>query len=72
MQNVQNKNVLRSFPEDDNVKVMNGRYGAYLTNGTDNYKLAKGIVPENLTYEECLNIIQNTAPTAKKRSTRKK
>lgn len=72
LQNVQNKNVLRSFPEDDNVKVMNGRYGAYLTNGTDNYKLAKGIVPENLTYEECLNIIQNTAPTAKKRSTRKK
>ena len=72
LQNVQNKNVLRSFPEDENIKVMNGRYGAYLTNGTDNYKLAKGIVPENLTYEECLNIIQNTAPTAKKRTTRKK
>ena len=38
LQNSQNKNVLRSFPEDENVKVMNGRYGAYITNGTDTAK----------------------------------
>ena len=72
LQNSQNKNVLRSFPEDDNIKVMNGRYGAYITNGTDNFKISKGVVAENLTYEECLQIIQNTAPTAKRRTTRKK
>ena len=72
LQNSQNKNVLRSFPEDENVKVMNGRYGAYITNGTDNFKISKGVVAENLTYEDCLQIIQNTAPTAKRRTTRKK
>ncbi len=72
LQNAQTKNVLRSFPEDENVKVMNGRYGPYLTNGTDNFKIAKGVVAENLTYEECLQIIQNTAPTTRKRVTRKK
>lgn len=72
LQNSQNKNVLRSFPEDENVKVMNGRYGAYITNGTDNFKISKGVVAENLTYEDCLQIIQNTAPTAKRRITRKK
>lgn len=72
LQNSQNKNVLRSFLEDENVKVMNGRYGAYITNGTDNFKISKGVVAENLTYEDCLQIIQNTAPTAKRRITRKK
>ena len=72
LQNSQNKNVLRSFPEDENVKVMNGRYGAYITNGTDNFKISKGVVAENLTYEDCMQIIQNTAPTAKRRTTRKK
>ncbi len=72
LQNSQNKNVLRSFPEDENVKVMNGRYGAYITNGTDNFKISKGVVAENLTYEDCLQIIQNTSPTAKRRTTRKK
>ncbi|MBP5206403.1 MAG: hypothetical protein J6Z44_06415 [Bacteroidales bacterium] len=64
--------MLRSFPEDENVKVMNGRYGAYITNGTDNFKISKGVVAENLTYEDCMQIIQNTAPTAKRRTTRKK
>jgi len=72
LQNAQNKNVLRSFPEDENIKVMNGRYGAYITNGTDNFKIAKGVVAENLTYEDCVQIIQTTSPTAKKRSTRKR
>lgn len=72
LQNVQNKNVLRSFDEDDNLKVVNGRYGAYITNGADNFKIPKGVTPENLTYEECMNIVNNTAPTTKKRVVRKK
>lgn len=72
LQNAQSKNVIRSFDEDSNIKVMNGRYGAYLTNGADNYKIPKGTLPENLTYQECLNIIENTSPTSKKRIVRKK
>lgn len=70
--NVGNKNVIRSYDEDANLKVMNGRYGAYITNGTDNYKIPKNMLPENLTYQECLEIISTTAPTAKKRVIRKK
>lgn len=72
MQNQQNKNVLRAFDEDANLKVMNGRYGAYITNGTDNFKIPKGVVAENLTYEECLNIVNTSAPTSKKRVVRKR
>ncbi|MBQ6070783.1 MAG: type I DNA topoisomerase [Bacteroidales bacterium] len=72
LQNAQTKNVLRSFEEDDNIKVMNGRYGAYITNGTDNFKIPKGTAAENMTYQDCLEIIRSTTPTAKKRIIRKK
>jgi DNA topoisomerase-1 len=70
--NAGTKNVLASFPEDEKIKVMNGRYGAYITNGTDNFKIPKGAVPEKLTWQEVSQIMVQTAPTAKKRFTRKK
>lgn len=70
--NVGNKNVIRSYDEDANIKVMNGRYGAYITNGTDNFKIPKNMLPDNLTYQECVEIISTTTPTAKKRVIRKK
>lgn len=66
------KNILVTFPEDENVKIMNGRYGIYLTNGTDNFKIPKNTDAQQLTYQECLNIIANSTPTVKKKYTRKK
>ena len=72
LQNLQNKNVLRSYPENPDVKVMNGRYGAYITNGTDNYRIPKEMLPENLTYQDCQNIISNGTPTSKKRVIKKR
>ncbi len=71
IRNAKTKNVLVSYDENPDIKVMNGRYGAYITNGTDNYKIPKDVTPENITYSECLEIIKNTTPTAKKRGTRK-
>jgi len=70
--NVGTKNILVSFPEDDKIKVVSGRYGAYITNGTDNFKIPKGIIPENLTWQDVSQIIAQSIPTAKKRFTRKK
>lgn len=64
--NAKNKNVLVTYNEDENLKVMNGRYGAYLTNGADNFRLPKGIIPENITYSEAVEIMKTTTPTAKK------
>jgi DNA topoisomerase-1 len=66
------KNVLVSFPEDDKVKVMDGRYGAYITNGTDNFKIPKGTVPEKLTWQDVTQIMAQSAPTTKKLFIRKK
>ncbi|MCQ2287258.1 MAG: type I DNA topoisomerase [Bacteroidales bacterium] len=72
IENSSTKNVIRSFSEDETLKVMNGRYGAYISKGEDNYKLPKGTIPEMLSFEECMNIVNSSTPTSKKRVVRKK
>lgn len=72
IKNKETRNVLLSFSEDENIKVMNGRYGPYITNGTDNFKIPKDQVANKLTYQDCVKIIEETAPTAKKRTVRRK
>ena len=72
IQNKETRNVLVSYPEDPNLKVMNGRYGPYITNGTDNFKIPKDMVANRLTYQDCVQIMQETAPTTKKRVVRRK
>ena len=61
---------LKSFEEDAELEVMNGRFGPYLKYKGSNYKLPKSVKePANLTYEECMDIINNPQParTATKR-----
>ena len=67
IENADTKNVLKSFEEDASVKIVNGRYGAYIAKGSDNYKIPKGSVATNMTYEDCMKIIESGAPTNKKR-----
>lgn len=72
IKNKETKNVLKSFTEDTSIKVMNGRYGPYLTDGSNNFKIPKDMVAANLTYEDCKKIMEETAPTAKKRTIRRR
>ena len=51
---------LRSFPEDADMLVKNGRYGPYIAYKGKNYRLPKGAKPETLTLEECLKIVANS------------
>lgn len=67
------KAVIKSFDENKEVQLLNGRYGAYLKIGKDNFKLPKDCQPELLSLEECLQIAANQpTKTAKKRTIRKK
>ena len=50
---------LRSFEEDPDMLVKNGRYGAYIAYKGKNYRIPKGTKPEELTLEECLKIVAN-------------
>ncbi len=72
IRNKDTKNVLKSFAENPSVKVMNGRYGPYLTDGSNNFRIPKDMVAANLTFEECMKIMEETAPTAKKRTIRRR
>jgi DNA topoisomerase-1 len=49
----------------DGVKVLNGRYGPYITDGTKNAKIPKGTDPKSVTHDQAKALLAE-APTAKK------
>ena len=52
-------NKIKSFPEEPDLFVLNGKYGPYIKQGKKNYKIPKGKVAEDLDLKECLEIIEN-------------
>lgn len=68
------KKIIKTFPEDDSMQLLNGRWGPYLKIGKNNFKLPKDIEVEKLTYEECIEISKNQPQkrTTKKRATKNK
>ncbi len=61
---------------NENVQVLNGRYGAYIKYGDQNVKIPKDINPQDLTLDKCTELAQaqSTAPktTPKKGGWKKK
>lgn len=55
----------------DGVKVLNGRYGPYITDGKKNAKIPKDQDPKKITHEEAKKLLDE-APTTKKRFPRRK
>lgn len=51
---------LKTFAENADMLVKNGRYGAYIAYKGKNYRLPKGAKPEELTLEECLKIVASS------------
>lgn len=70
------KRIIRTFDEDPDVQILNGRYGIYIACNKNNYKIPKTVAdPAALTLEECREIIaaQDAAPKkAPRRAARKK
>ena len=56
---------LRSFDEDKDMVIKNGRYGAYIAYKGKNYRLPAGRKPEQMSYAECVEIV-NAAPKKKR------
>ena len=54
----ESKKVLKSFPNNPEMEVMNGRYGAYIAYQGSNYKIPRNMDPTTLTEEECQDIIK--------------
>jgi DNA topoisomerase-1 len=57
--------ILKIFPEQEDMQILNGRWGAYLKVGKENVKLPKDINVEMLTYEECVKL-HKEQPVSKK------
>ena len=68
--------VLGAHPRTEaEIKLMEGRYGAYVTDGTTNATLPKTIAPDALTLEEAAQLIDAraaAAPAPKKKAAAKK
>jgi len=57
---------IKTFEEDDSIKILKGRWGPYLKAGKMNVKIPKEMVPEKLTYAECLELIEEAKKKKKK------
>lgn len=49
---------LKSFEEEPELEIINGRYGPYIAYKGSNYKIPKTMVPQDLSLADCLEIIK--------------
>ena len=52
------KKVIKVFAEDQDLRVLNGRWGPYISYKKENYKIPKTTDPASLTLEECMKLIE--------------
>ena len=52
---------IKTFDEDPEVFVLNGRYGPYIKFGKKNVKIPKDKEPEKLTFEECKELAEKAS-----------
>ena len=66
------ENTFKVF-EEEGVKVLNGRFGPYISYKRKNYKIPKETDPKELTLEDCMKLIEEAKEDKKKgRTTSKK
>ncbi|MBR3730941.1 MAG: type I DNA topoisomerase [Bacteroidales bacterium] len=65
-------NIILTFDQDPDLRVLNGRFGPYIAYKKTNYKIPKGTEPSTLSYEDCMAIIEDPKNAPKKKVVRKK
>ena len=65
------KAVIRLFNEEPELRVLNGRWGAYISYKKGNYKIPKKVDAEKLTLEDCMKIITESPEPKSKRAKKK-
>jgi DNA topoisomerase-1 len=64
------KKVIKTFEENEEVRVLNGRWGPYISYQKNNYKIPKTTDPESLTLDDCMKLIEKG--TGKTKTKKKK
>lgn len=52
--------LIKAFEGNDEIQILNGRFGPYIKAGKKNVKIPKGKEPKELTLEECITLAANT------------
>lgn len=60
-------NVVSTYPENEDLKVLKGRFGIYISFNKQNYKIPKTYDPTKLSYQDCMDIINDPNNASKKR-----
>ena len=68
----ESKKLIKEFSENKEVKILNGRWGAFICIEKENYKIPKGKKPEDLSLEDCLSIAKESNKPEKKSFKKKK
>lgn len=48
--------IIKAFPENSEIQVLKGRWGAFLKIGKKNFRIPKDLEPEKLTLEKCMEL----------------
>jgi len=67
-----NANLLKKFVEDENVQIINGRFGAYLKSGNLNFKLPKGAKADDISWPDAQQIMEEQMEQATKKAASRK
>ena len=58
--------LIKSYDEDPELSVLNGRWGPYISYKKKNFKIPKKTDPTSLNFEDCMTIINESAKTNSK------
>ncbi|MBR7134143.1 MAG: type I DNA topoisomerase [Bacteroidaceae bacterium] len=64
--------IIKTFEQEPELQILNGRYGPYICYKKSNYKLPKDSTPAQLTIEECMDIIKKQEGNGKSTTKRKR
>ena len=59
---------IKTFDEDPDLEILNGRFGPYISYKGANYRIPKGTELDSLTLDECRKIIDNAGDKPAKKS----
>lgn len=66
------KKLIKSFEENSEIQVLQGRFGPYIKAGSKNVKIPKDKAPESLTLHECLELAEKAPEKKGRKFTKKK
>ncbi|HCR91850.1 MAG TPA: DNA topoisomerase I, partial [Prolixibacteraceae bacterium] len=56
---------LKTFAENADLQILNGRWGPYIKFKKDNFKIPKGTEAEKMSFEDCMRIVEQGAKPKK-------